>query len=200
MLVAGNTTLDSDSGVLMISGDISDDGAGLGIQKTGAGTVVLSGNNNYLGSTTVSRGTLVIATAAAIPSGTALTVGDDSCFITISAPSIDAGGSVSQSRQAAAASITSAASVAPETSEVTAAVQPVAPPVLPASLTNSLARSFQRSVAASIFGPVAFAQRSNLALSAWMAAAKLLQSNSDQWKGDSLADPKAVDAVLAEWT
>jgi autotransporter-associated beta strand protein len=48
--------------------------AGGGLTKTGVGTLTLSGSNTFAGATTVSNGTLLFATAAALPAGTDLTV------------------------------------------------------------------------------------------------------------------------------
>jgi fibronectin-binding autotransporter adhesin len=47
-----------------------------GLNKTGDGTLVLSGENSYRGGTTVSAGTLEIASAGALPAGTSLTIGN----------------------------------------------------------------------------------------------------------------------------
>ena len=46
-----------------------------GLKKTGSGTVTLAGSNSYRGGTTVSAGTLIVTTSAALPAGTALAVG-----------------------------------------------------------------------------------------------------------------------------
>ena len=50
-------------------------GSGYSVTKTGLGTVVLAGSNNYMGGTAVDDGTLVLATASAVPDGSSLTVG-----------------------------------------------------------------------------------------------------------------------------
>jgi autotransporter-associated beta strand protein len=58
--------------VLTSSGDIS--GAGP-LTKTGAGLLILSGDNSYNGGTDVVGGTLEIASSAALPEGSSLTIG-----------------------------------------------------------------------------------------------------------------------------
>ena len=60
------------SASLNYSGNI---GGGLDLKQSGSGLLVLSGNNNYTGGTTVSSGTLAITSASALPSGYRLTVG-----------------------------------------------------------------------------------------------------------------------------
>ncbi len=62
---------------LVLSGNLGGDGS---ITKLGAGTVVLSGSNGYLGGTTVVAGTLIVAGPNAIADGTSLTVGDGTPF------------------------------------------------------------------------------------------------------------------------
>jgi len=67
------------------------------VMKTGTGAVVLSGANGYGGVTTVLAGTLVIATASALPQGGSLVIGD-------AAPFASAGAALdSQQSQSAAA-------------------------------------------------------------------------------------------------
>jgi autotransporter-associated beta strand protein len=53
----------------------------LTLNKTGDGTVVLDAVNSYCGSTVVSDGTLVIASASAFPDGGSLFVGAGGTFI-----------------------------------------------------------------------------------------------------------------------
>ena len=65
-----NTT--AETSVLAISGDINGDGT---LVKTGLGTLILSGTDTYLGGTIVNAGTLIVASNAALPDGTSLTVG-----------------------------------------------------------------------------------------------------------------------------
>jgi len=56
--------------------------SGIGdLSKIGAGTLVLSGSDTYTGSTTVAAGALVVTTAAALPSGTSLTVNAGGTFL-----------------------------------------------------------------------------------------------------------------------
>ncbi len=76
-------TLDSDAWIttsgsgdsLGIAGDISGGTASCGIIKDGLGTLILSGSDTYTGGTTVDAGTLIVASGAALPDGTSLTVG-----------------------------------------------------------------------------------------------------------------------------
>ena len=65
----------------LISGDIVDSGRGASLLKTGQGTLILSGSNSYDGGTTVADGTLMVATASALPAGGSLAVGADGTFI-----------------------------------------------------------------------------------------------------------------------
>jgi autotransporter-associated beta strand protein len=64
------------------SGKVSANLAGPGgLSKTGSGTATLSGSNSYEGGTTVTAGKLVVASAAALPDGTALMVGANAASI-----------------------------------------------------------------------------------------------------------------------
>ena len=60
---------------VQVTGGIGDGGSHYGINKTGPGTLTLSGTNTYTGGTTVSAGTLKVTSASALPAGTSLTVG-----------------------------------------------------------------------------------------------------------------------------
>jgi autotransporter-associated beta strand protein len=89
LTVGGDGTSQTFSGTLQ-------DGAGtLSLDKTGAGTLVLSGTNTYSGGTTVNAGTLVLDSPVAIATGSSLTVGQgaSSVFAT-------AGGAVAASQGA----------------------------------------------------------------------------------------------------
>ncbi len=57
-----------------LAAQIGDNGGATTVAKTGAGTWVLSGSNNYSGATIVTGGTLKDGAANALPTGTALTV------------------------------------------------------------------------------------------------------------------------------
>ena len=65
----------------VLSGSVSTNLTGSGgLVKEGTGTVVLSGNNNYLGGTTVLTGTLIITSASSLPSGSSLIIGAGGTF------------------------------------------------------------------------------------------------------------------------
>jgi autotransporter-associated beta strand protein len=63
-----------DAGSAEQSGDIYDTGTSFGIEKTGAGTLLLSGDNTYDGPTLVSAGTLVLDFADGIDSASNFTI------------------------------------------------------------------------------------------------------------------------------
>ncbi|MGA2258822.1 MAG: autotransporter-associated beta strand repeat-containing protein, partial [Thermoguttaceae bacterium] len=71
--------------------------------KLGTGTLLLSGNNRYLGATIVSAGTLVVANGNSIPDGTSMAVGADTVLIVD--PSGATGSAVASSRTLAASSV-----------------------------------------------------------------------------------------------
>ena len=60
---------------LTISGNIGETPSGQSLSLDGPGTLVLSGSNTYSGGTNVPTGTLIATSAAALPDGSALTVG-----------------------------------------------------------------------------------------------------------------------------
>lgn len=60
------------AGGLRVSGDISDAGAGLGLQLASGGTLTLSGNNHYAGVTDIAAGTLRATSAGALPATSAV--------------------------------------------------------------------------------------------------------------------------------
>ncbi|CAN7652240.1 hypothetical protein LJR016_005102 [Devosia sp. LjRoot16] len=67
VLNSNDTTLDVDTGdAAEQSGNITETGGARPIEKTGGGTLVLSGSNTYTGATTVSGGTLELQNGAAI--------------------------------------------------------------------------------------------------------------------------------------
>ncbi len=59
---------------LSIAGDIVNGTVAHGIIKDGLGTLILSGSDTYTGGTSVVAGTLILASGAALPDGTSLTV------------------------------------------------------------------------------------------------------------------------------
>jgi hypothetical protein len=81
-IISANAVLNSNTTVSVInfgdsvtfSGNISGAG-GLTVTNPGDGDVIVSGTNNYGGGTTVTAGNLQLASATALPTGTALTLG-----------------------------------------------------------------------------------------------------------------------------
>jgi len=74
----GTCTLDTSGNDVNLNGPAS----GLaGLTKIGAGTLMLTAANNYMGGTTVSGGTLVVADAGALPPGGSLTIGADGIVV-----------------------------------------------------------------------------------------------------------------------
>ncbi|HET9902545.1 MAG TPA: autotransporter outer membrane beta-barrel domain-containing protein, partial [Xanthobacteraceae bacterium] len=80
--LAGNVTLGANSTIattasgdsLTLSGTIGDGGGGFGFQKTGAGTLILSGANTYSGGTGLAAGTLSLQNNSALGTNN-LTIG-----------------------------------------------------------------------------------------------------------------------------
>lgn len=69
-----NSTITVDANTLNIGGVISDNGAGLGITKAGAGTLTITNANTYTGPTVVNAGTLIAGTTSS--GNGSYTVGD----------------------------------------------------------------------------------------------------------------------------
>lgn len=78
LIISVDSAYNSNSvaGGLRIAGGISDGGSGLGITKTGSGTLSLQGGaaNSYTGPTIVNNGTLVVQTANSIPDSSPISV------------------------------------------------------------------------------------------------------------------------------
>lgn len=66
--LAGSASI-SAGGTTTISEPITDNGGGFSLTSSGAGTLVLSGANNYSGGTVVSAGTVKLGAANAVPAG-----------------------------------------------------------------------------------------------------------------------------------
>jgi autotransporter-associated beta strand protein len=75
---ASGATIDSNGNNLSLSGPIAGPG---GVTVTGAGTVTLSGTNNYGGATAVQSGTLVVLGSQAMPAGMLLSIGADGSVV-----------------------------------------------------------------------------------------------------------------------
>ena len=73
----------SDSGILNISGNISDDGSqrSLTLGGDGSGQLVLSGTNSYGGGTNVNAGTMYVTNSSALPPESNLSVGAGGTFV-----------------------------------------------------------------------------------------------------------------------
>ncbi len=70
-------TTSSTSDLLRVAGNLQDGSAAHGLVKQGPGVLVLSGSDTYTGGTTISDGTLIAASVAAIEDGTSVTVGSN---------------------------------------------------------------------------------------------------------------------------
>jgi autotransporter-associated beta strand protein len=76
--LTGSATFSPAAGTtLTLSGNVN---GAYGIDMSGAGTMVLSGTNGYLGDTVVANGTLIATNSEAIPDGSNLTVGAGGAF------------------------------------------------------------------------------------------------------------------------
>ena len=81
LTLIGNQAIDTAAGNVTLAGGISQSGGGFGIEKTGSGTLVLSGENSYSGGTTIDQGTLCAADPNALPDGTSLTIAAGGAFV-----------------------------------------------------------------------------------------------------------------------
>ena len=77
-LLNGNRTITvSNTALTSLHGNITEDTAGRSLTKTGTGTLILTGANNYTGTTTISAGTVVLSNASGLNSISGpVTVGD----------------------------------------------------------------------------------------------------------------------------
>jgi autotransporter-associated beta strand protein len=71
-------TVSVSSGNLTIGGAIT--GSGFGLAKAGSGNLILAGSSSYSGATTINAGTITLATANAIASGSSLNVASGAAF------------------------------------------------------------------------------------------------------------------------
>ncbi|MGE0044974.1 MAG: autotransporter-associated beta strand repeat-containing protein [Hyphomonadaceae bacterium] len=74
IVLMSDPDLNVDVGIAEQSGDISESGGVHGVQKTGAGELILSGTNTYTGLTDVQEGTLALAGGAALDDGGAVNI------------------------------------------------------------------------------------------------------------------------------
>jgi autotransporter-associated beta strand protein len=84
-LTGGSRQIDVAAGMpgssVLFSGNITDDiFGGASLTKTGGGTLILSGTNDYSGGTYVEAGKLVLLSSDALADGTSLTVGNPALF------------------------------------------------------------------------------------------------------------------------
>ena len=96
--LGGNRTVTVNGpSALTIGGPIGDNGAGYGLTKAGAGTLVLAGSNTYSGSTTVNGGALVVDQSgnnSGALGGTAVSVNNGAALVVCGNSSIAPGGSL----------------------------------------------------------------------------------------------------------
>jgi autotransporter-associated beta strand protein len=190
--LSGDAIFDSTAGVLNITGDISSGGT-YGITTTGAGTVVLSGNNSYPGGTFVAEGKLVVTSERALPTGSDLTVGTWSYYV----PSEDQTGASLPGAAAPVAASTQPAGTAEVASSAPNADAVVTAPAIAAAVVP---QPLQVSAYDRIF--VGRAPSSPGSFGARAAAAVLvgsIQANYDRDNYDAYGRLQALDAVLADW-
>jgi autotransporter-associated beta strand protein len=196
-LISSDAVLNSDGAVLNITGDISSSGA-YGIQKTGAGTVVLSGNNTYSGDTAVAEGKLVITSATALPAGGDITIGNwDSSIMNSGqsgAAAPDATGQLAASPVPAPAHTTAATAVT-SAADVDAAA-PLPSPSIPLQPKVSAADQIFASMATTSPNPVGSVAGARAAAA---VLADSLQASTDSNGDGVFAHLQACDAVLADW-
>jgi autotransporter-associated beta strand protein len=73
--LAGPLDVDVSGGSLSIQSPIHEAATGMGLTKSGAGTLVLIGSNTYSGGTTVLDGTLIVTDKNSLRDGTCLNIG-----------------------------------------------------------------------------------------------------------------------------
>jgi autotransporter-associated beta strand protein len=207
-----NLTIDSTAGDPVPNGSLNYGGAG-GLIITGSGSVTLSGTDTYTGGTAVSAGTLIVARACALPSGTAVTVDSGGILIfgsvTAGSPvadQADNAGAVSASPRAevASSSVLSTTDATAQPSMSTSAVSIASPAVAVAAVAT-------RAKAGKWFGPDASAGRiaafdtvlattgpkRPLAGLAWAAAFQQQQGPNGPENKNKPVNLAAIDAVLA---
>jgi autotransporter-associated beta strand protein len=77
---ASTTVTLSAQGKLAVSGPISETGGSASLLLAGNGVLTLSGTNSYSGGTTVTGGTLIVASPTSLRDGSSLTIGEASVF------------------------------------------------------------------------------------------------------------------------
>ncbi len=92
VLLARPLSVSVGGGTLSIASPIGETAAGMGLTKSGPGTLVLSGSNNYTGTTTVSDGQLIVTKSYALHDGTDLTIGSATQLQLFAAPVVPASG------------------------------------------------------------------------------------------------------------
>jgi len=194
-LVGGGGTINTASGDLTITGDISESGGSFGITKTGSGTLFLSGVNSYTGGTTVNNGAIVITNASAFSDGTSLTV--------------EAGGTfVFDPSSAGASTVTSATTAAPVTANVVSLILVLPPPTAVDVVKHSTSgRNSQwpmlppaaleppQSVPVAALGTPA---KRNVVDVAWLAQATNSSNTSDQQRTKDV-EILALEAVFSQY-
>jgi alpha-mannosidase len=190
LLVGGNAAISVSAGVLRLTGDIGETGGHYGINKTGAGTLVLSGSNSFTAGAVVTDGKLVVSSPAALLDGSDLTVGSSAPWVF--APSMVSDMVKDASESAVRASLVASTGPATAPLVVASPTTRTTPPTGAAAVDAVLLQSrSQRAVATAIAQEHAgdLAKRAARALFSW-------SGNQDRTKDPTI---RAVDLVLARY-